>query len=52
METRVIKCVTCSEVLGTIQKPMVTEYDIEKYREMITCSQGHGQEHIELEVQE
>lgn len=52
MAIRIIKCLTCQEVLGQLEKPQIAEYDVEKYREMVTCSQGHGAEQIELVPEE
>jgi len=38
-----IKCVICGEIIGTINKPEITEQDAIEYAAMTTCSQGHLQ---------
>jgi hypothetical protein len=47
-----VKCSTCQELLGTIEKPSVTEIDVEFYRVMVVCSLGHGLENVTLEPEE
>lgn len=37
-----IRCQTCNELMGTIDKPEITAEDIEKYQQMMTCSSGHS----------
>lgn len=49
---KIVKCLTCDEVLGSIEKPEITDADLDKYREMVVCSQGHGAEQIELVSEE
>jgi len=39
---RDIRCETCNEVMGTLAKPTITSEDIDLYRQMVTCSNGHG----------
>lgn len=36
-----IKCPTCGEVIGEIEKPVITDEDIQQYVAMFMCSQGH-----------
>lgn len=36
-----IKCLTCGELMGTIEKPVITDRDILLYHQMQTCSLGH-----------
>lgn len=36
-----IKCLVCNEIMGTIEKPEITEADIAEYRQMVSCTQGH-----------
>lgn len=38
-----IKCTECGELLGTIDKPVVTAQDEMEYAEMVACSLGHAQ---------
>lgn len=45
----IIKCTTCNETLGTIEKPAITQDDLEMYQASMICSQGHVPE---LEQQE
>ena len=47
-----VKCATCLEFLGTIEKPEVTVSDVDFYRAMVVCSMGHGLEEILLEESE
>lgn len=37
----IIKCQTCQEVLGTIEKDVISANDIAAYTASCTCSQGH-----------
>ena len=47
-----VKCSTCNEFLGTVEKPEVTQTDIDFYRAMVVCSLGHGLEDFTLEPEE
>lgn len=37
-----IKCSVCDSVMGTLEKPAITERDIEDYAAMMTCENGHS----------
>lgn len=52
MAVKIIKCSVCSEVLGTLEKPVITDLDVETYRQMVTCSSGHRLEDISLVEEE
>ncbi len=39
-----IKCTTCGEIMGSVEKPVITEADIELYKYSVTCSNGHREE--------
>jgi hypothetical protein len=36
-----IECATCSEIIGTIEKPEITMQDVLEYQRMVVCSNGH-----------
>ena len=38
-----IKCVVCGEILGTVEKPEISEQDAIDYSAMMACSDGHPQ---------
>lgn len=38
---KTIKCTTCEEILGTLEKPEITDQDISEYQVMVSCSLGH-----------
>lgn len=40
---KVIKCNTCGEVIGTINKPEITLQDEQEYQQMVTCPSGHSE---------
>lgn len=45
-----IKCETCGEVLGTIEKNEITENDIAEYKQMMVCENGHQTILLEEEI--
>lgn len=45
-----IKCVVCNEQMGTLEKTVITDQDIQEIKGMFTCSQGHAQ--VEEPVEE
>lgn len=52
--TKEIKCNQCDEVLGILNKPVITEQDEIEYAEMVACSLEHIQsvQLVNLEEQE
>lgn len=38
----IIKCQTCNEVMGQIDKPIISQEDIDMYQSSLICSQGHS----------
>lgn len=42
-----IKCRICQEVMGQIEKEVVSEQDVAEYQQMLTCSQGHTDVRLE-----
>jgi hypothetical protein len=44
----IVKCLTCDEVLGNIEKADVSDDDLSFYRQMVTCSNGHIAEAIDF----
>jgi hypothetical protein len=42
-----IKCATCSEEMGQIDKDIITPEDIAMYQQMMVCSQGHSAVQLE-----
>lgn len=37
-----IKCTTCDETMGTLEKPEITDTDVSLYQQMMTCPNGHS----------
>lgn len=37
-----IQCATCGEILGTLDKPVITDADRELFQTQTVCSLGHG----------
>ncbi len=36
-----IRCETCNEIIGNVEKAQITEDDRALYRDTVTCSNGH-----------
>lgn len=45
---RDIKCLVCGTVLGSIEKDVISDRDIEEYQAMEICPNGHTGTAIEL----
>jgi hypothetical protein len=46
---KLIKCSTCDEVIGELDKPEIADEDVAQYKAMVTCSNGHTGEDISLQ---